>query len=320
MGRSLPSRGRGRARGSLLGAASCAASHERGSGRRDRGAAAPADDRSGDQRAARDAALDRLGGAAADRARETQPARAARAANRYQRERPGELVHIDVKKLGRIDRVGHRISGNDASAAPAAAGADAALDRLGVRPRLRRRRHPPGLRRGAGRRERPHRRRLSPPRGRVLRRARHPRRTRHDRQRLRLPLDPARPRLPRPRPPPPPHPALPATHQRQSRTLHPHDARRLGLRRDLRHLSRTHTSPPRLARPLQSPPRLHHSLSMAPGYNAIREFAKLGAPRVAFAEKNAASVTLSHWSLGNGASGVPPTSTAPGTIVHPADS
>jgi len=36
-------------------------------------------------------------------------------ANRYQRERPGELVHIDVKKLGRIERIGHRISGNRAS-------------------------------------------------------------------------------------------------------------------------------------------------------------------------------------------------------------
>src|SRR5215210_8605047 len=32
--------------------------------------------------------------------------------NRYERERPGELVHIDVKKLGRIQNVGHRITGN----------------------------------------------------------------------------------------------------------------------------------------------------------------------------------------------------------------
>ena len=31
---------------------------------------------------------------------------------RYERERPGELVHIDTKKLGRIDGIGHRISGN----------------------------------------------------------------------------------------------------------------------------------------------------------------------------------------------------------------
>jgi transposase InsO family protein len=35
--------------------------------------------------------------------------------NRYQRERPGELVHIDVKKLGRIEHAGHRITGNAAS-------------------------------------------------------------------------------------------------------------------------------------------------------------------------------------------------------------
>jgi transposase InsO family protein len=31
---------------------------------------------------------------------------------RYERARPGELVHLDIKKLGRIGRVGHRIHGN----------------------------------------------------------------------------------------------------------------------------------------------------------------------------------------------------------------
>jgi transposase InsO family protein len=30
---------------------------------------------------------------------------------RYERERPGELIHIDVKKLGRIIRPGHRVTG-----------------------------------------------------------------------------------------------------------------------------------------------------------------------------------------------------------------
>ena len=30
---------------------------------------------------------------------------------RYQRDRPGELIHIDIKKLGRFDRIGHRITG-----------------------------------------------------------------------------------------------------------------------------------------------------------------------------------------------------------------
>ena len=31
---------------------------------------------------------------------------------RYERQRPGELIHIDVKKLGRIEAVGHRITGD----------------------------------------------------------------------------------------------------------------------------------------------------------------------------------------------------------------
>ena len=31
---------------------------------------------------------------------------------RYEREHPGELLHIDIKKLGRFNRVGHRITGD----------------------------------------------------------------------------------------------------------------------------------------------------------------------------------------------------------------
>jgi transposase InsO family protein len=31
---------------------------------------------------------------------------------RYERERPGELLHMDIKKLGRIERTGHRITGD----------------------------------------------------------------------------------------------------------------------------------------------------------------------------------------------------------------
>ncbi|MBT1154771.1 hypothetical protein J1C56_04125 [Aminobacter anthyllidis] len=30
---------------------------------------------------------------------------------RYERQRPGELIHVDIKALGRIDGVGHRITG-----------------------------------------------------------------------------------------------------------------------------------------------------------------------------------------------------------------
>jgi len=31
---------------------------------------------------------------------------------RYERDRPGDLLHIDIKKLGRFDRIGHRITGD----------------------------------------------------------------------------------------------------------------------------------------------------------------------------------------------------------------
>jgi transposase InsO family protein len=31
---------------------------------------------------------------------------------RYEREQPGELLHIDIKRLGRFDKVGHRITGD----------------------------------------------------------------------------------------------------------------------------------------------------------------------------------------------------------------
>jgi transposase InsO family protein len=31
---------------------------------------------------------------------------------RYERERPGELIHIDIKKLGRFERIGHRATGS----------------------------------------------------------------------------------------------------------------------------------------------------------------------------------------------------------------
>lgn len=32
--------------------------------------------------------------------------------HRYERERPGEIIHIDIKKLGRFNKIGHRISGD----------------------------------------------------------------------------------------------------------------------------------------------------------------------------------------------------------------
>ena len=41
---------------------------------------------------------------------------------RYERQRPGELVHVDVKKLGRIIRPGHRVTGDRTSQAKGKAG------------------------------------------------------------------------------------------------------------------------------------------------------------------------------------------------------
>ena len=41
---------------------------------------------------------------------------------RYERERPGELVHVDIKKLGRILRPGHRVTGDRARRAKGKAG------------------------------------------------------------------------------------------------------------------------------------------------------------------------------------------------------
>jgi len=43
------------------------------------------------------------------RLRDLEPAEPVR---RYERERPGELIHLDIKKLGRFERVGHRITGD----------------------------------------------------------------------------------------------------------------------------------------------------------------------------------------------------------------
>ena len=39
---------------------------------------------------------------------------------RYEREAPGELLHFDIKKLGRIARLGHRITGNPLDHTPGA--------------------------------------------------------------------------------------------------------------------------------------------------------------------------------------------------------
>ena len=62
-----------------------------------------------------DGALDRLEVAQADRPRKALSPRPPEPPNRYERKRPGELIHVDVKKLGRFERPGHRITGRKQS-------------------------------------------------------------------------------------------------------------------------------------------------------------------------------------------------------------
>lgn len=47
--------------------------------------------------------------AGVSRLKDLEPAEPVR---RYQREHPGELIHLDIKKLGRFEHVGHRITGD----------------------------------------------------------------------------------------------------------------------------------------------------------------------------------------------------------------
>jgi hypothetical protein len=150
-------------------------------------------------------------------------------ANRHRRGRPGELVAVDVKQLGRFRSPGHRALG------------------------LRRRRHPARLWRGAARRARAHRRRLSQPSRCRARRAGDQSRARDDRQRLLLGLARTHPGLPQARPTPPAQTPLRAPQQRERRALHPNPPGRLGLRTHLRQLNRTSRTPGRLAQPPQLP-------------------------------------------------------------------
>ena len=50
-----------------------------------------------------------LARAGLSRLKDLEPAEPVR---RYERDAPGDMIHIDIKKLGRFDRVGHRITGD----------------------------------------------------------------------------------------------------------------------------------------------------------------------------------------------------------------
>ena len=101
---------------------------------------------------------------------------------RYERQQPGELVHIDIKKLGRIDGIGHRITGDRTgqSNRPKQPARRRPRPRLGVPARRHRRPLAPGLHTIAAQRTQRGRHRLPGKQLCLLQAARHHRPARHD--------------------------------------------------------------------------------------------------------------------------------------------
>ena len=209
-----------------------------GSGGGDRGVAAVADDRRGDRDVSGDAALDGLGGAGAGRAGQAQPAGAARAAQSL-RARHGRASWSTStsRSSGGSTAAGHRVNGRRASQNVTRRGAGSGKAPSAGSSCTSASTTPPAWPTS----------RCSPTNKATTAVA------------FCAARSPSTPATASPcervmtdngacyrstihafacraaRPAPPAHPALPAAHQRQSRALHPHHARRLGLRRDLRH-------------------------------------------------------------------------------------
>ena len=142
---------------------------------------------------------------------------------RYEREQPGELIHIDIKKLGKFNRIGHRITGDRTGQSNSrGVGWEFVHVCIDDASRIAFSRIMPDERKAE-------RRRLPQGRRRLLRKPRRHRRARHDRQRLLLQILRLPQGLPRARPQAHPHQALHAQDQRQGRALHPDRLARMGL-------------------------------------------------------------------------------------------
>ncbi len=165
---------------------------------------------------------------------------------RYQRERPGELIHIDTKKLGRIEAIGHRITG-DRRDSKRGAGWEAVHVCIDDASRLADSEVLAG-------RAQDQRRAVPRARGRLVRAPGHHGRAGHDRQRFGLPKPPLGPGLRRARVASPPHPAVHAAHQRQGRALHPDQPARMGLCAPLCDLARARRRADALGSTITTPP------------------------------------------------------------------
>ena len=181
--------------------------------------------------------------------------------NRYERSRPGELIHIDVKKLGRFGVAGKRVVSNRSSSrgygwecchvcvddATRLAYVEVLPDERGETSCAFLRRAVAWFAERGVKVERvmtdngsPY---VSTVHAATCRGAGHP---------------------------PPPHSPLPTPDQRQGRALHPDDAAGVGLRAALRELSRTSPPAPRLARPLQLPTQARLPRSSPAGCSSQR--------------------------------------------------
>src|SRR6478735_1877898 len=109
----LRRRGHGRAGGPLVASAPAASPDAGRPGRADHRAAAPAAERQGHRQA---------GSGLAGHGEPDPAAGAAEPARRYERARPGELIHLDIKKLNRFREPGHRVTGDRSAGRSVGAG------------------------------------------------------------------------------------------------------------------------------------------------------------------------------------------------------
>jgi hypothetical protein len=172
---------------------------------------------------------------------------------RYQREQPGELLHIDAKKLGRIDGIGHRITG-DRHGQKRGRGWQFLHVRVDDASRL------------ASTENLPDERQASAvaflERSLAWFASRRHGRARDDRQRLRLPQPPLPPSLRPGRPQAQADPPLHPQDQRQGRALHSDQLARMDLPAGPPDLGRAHPGHAPLALPLQSLITTHISLCL----------------------------------------------------------
>ena len=165
---------------------------------------------------------------------------------RYEHPRPGDLLHMDVKKLGRIPPRRRLARPRPRSRPPSRP----QPRWLRLHPFRGRRPLPPRLQRGPRRRARGHHGRLLAAGLRLVRRARRHRARRAHRQRPRLSQLRVRARVPRRRRAPSPHTALPPPDQRQGRALPPYLPRGVGLCPRLPQRGGSYRRPCALAAPL----------------------------------------------------------------------